>query len=249
MSLGRFVLAPLAILCASTGLVGCPDPNAGMPPATDPANAGSEKGPAQPTNAPPASSPDAAHFSNTADDGLELSGTFEYAGEKSGAYRMDFLQFEEGTPPRLVHTLQLREVGEWKIFVPTNYGALHIVAFIDLTGDGPSPDDPAGTTSEPIVIAADPVTSIIIELLDEADLGSLTPGAQPPTPGEGAPGANQHNAAPEGSPHPDGEQAPPPPPNPEAAGAAPDASADQGEGEETTPPDDENAPQTTPDQP
>lgn len=214
----RAVIGGLTVVLALL-LGGCPDPNptgsygtaegTGSGPATTGEGSG---GPAP--SAPGATRPNDARFKVGKDEGVELSGTFEYTGDKTGQLRLDFLTMEDGQPPRLVHTKELTKKGPWSVRVPKDYGSLYVVAFIDQAGDGPGGDDPAAVT-EAVAIGAEDVTGVTLALSDEPDLGLFTPGGAPnsPPPGEPAPG----EPAP-GEPAPDG----PPPDGPPPDGPAPD---------------------------
>ncbi len=117
---------------------------------------------------------------------VEVSGTVRYDGDADGTVRLDVLTLEEGQPPALAHTVQLDRPGGFELDVPKSYGDIHVVAFIDLAGDGPSPGDPAGAVS--VDVGDEDLSGVEILISDEPDLGDLTPGAGtegPPPPGDG----------------------------------------------------------------
>ena len=206
----------------SLGLLGCPDPNpmgAAEGTTGGPPSAGATSSPAPAASDPGATRPDDARFKVNPGEGVTISGTFTYPGTRKGLMRIDLLQIPEGTPPRLVHTLELKTTGEWKVAAPKGFGDLYLMAFIDQNRDGPSPDDPAAVAK--VTIANDSIPNVSLALSDEPDLGPFAPGATPGAPtAEGeAPAAAQTEGAAPGSPTPTGGPADPPPPAP--SGPAP----------------------------
>ena len=209
-----------ALLCT-----GCPDPNpngayteAGGAASSSASVGGASSAPSPGGAGGSGTRPDDARFKVGEDEGVALEGTFQYEGEASGRMQIDFLTQESGGPPRLVHTLQVDKIGPWKTRAPKNFGELHIVAFIDKEGDGPSSDDPAARSDGPITIAEADVTEVNLILTDDPDLGTFTPG-----------GGGQ----PSGSPPPDG----PPPDGPPPDGPPPDGPPPEGAPQEGSPPD------------
>jgi hypothetical protein len=169
-------------------LGGCPDPTAGSasespgPPATG-APSGPAGGPAAAGGAAqpgPGKRPQAPGFKVEAGQGLKISGTIAYAGEKKGTVRMDFLKVgASGDFPELVHTMDLAAVGPWELEVPKDAGELAIVCYMDADDNGPSDGEPAGRVAGRIKVGQDPVTGLDITLADEPDLGDLKPGPPP----------------------------------------------------------------------
>ncbi|MED5372150.1 MAG: hypothetical protein VX899_14120 [Myxococcota bacterium] len=170
------------------------------------------------------SHPDDSRWSEGLTDGVSVQGTIAYAGElDGGSLRIDILTKKEGGPPHLVSAETLGELGAFSISAPRGFGEVHLVGFIDRSGDGPSSDDPAATAK--VEIGDQDVTGVTLTLSDEPDLGELAPGAPP----EGAPDAppqpedpnaernGAEGPAPEGAPAPDG--APPPDGAPEGTPA------------------------------
>ena len=193
---------------------GCPDPNpvgsyedlSQGGPGTAPAAAANSAG-ADVAEDPGATQPNDARFKVKAGEGVEVSGTFEYAGTIEGMRRLDFRSIPaEGGPPRLVHTLEVRSGGTWSIEAPPDYGKLQIHAFIDKDGDGPTKGDPGYLTDPPLEIGTEAITEVVLALTDDFDPAALAPG--------GAPGAMR---AMQGDPGAGGED----PPTPE--GGDPDA--------------------------
>jgi hypothetical protein len=158
-------------------------------------------------------------------EGVVVSGTISYEGEKTGKIRLDVLTARGNNPHMLAKTLELPAMGDWSLELPKDFGKVNIVGFLDQTGDGPTPDDPAMALPEPLVVGTEAVEGLTLVLSDDPDLGALTPGGPPPAeggnppqPGEGSPadkpieGGPGSPGGPEGA-NPDGlpgESAPPP---------------------------------------
>jgi len=219
-------LIPLALLLLS----GCPDPT--NAPAADLTEPGvGEDGAAGSTGEGDGSG--AMHTVDatvTPGEGVVVSGTISYEGDKTGRIRIDVLTARGNNPHMLAKTLELPALGDWSIELPKDFGTVNVVGFLDQTGDGPTPDDPAMALGAPIEVGAEAIESLALVLSDEPDLGSLTPGGPPPVadgtvapdgqgsspeaPIVGGPGdpGGPGGAAPEGQPGMDGE--PPQEPQP-----------------------------------
>ena len=211
----RRACRPATIILASLLAVACPDPNptgtyTEVGGAGGGSGASSAGGGGAGSAAPNGTRPDDARFNVGDGEGVELAGTFQYEGDASGRMQIDFLTQENGGPPKLVHTLQMDKVGDWSTRVPKNYGTVHIVAFIDKAGDGPSSDDPAAKSDGPVAIAEEDISGLDLILQDDPDLGTCTPGG----------GGGQ----PSGEPPPDG----PPPDGPPPDGPPPDGAPGEG---------------------
>jgi hypothetical protein len=196
------------VFALTTLLIACPDPTAGpgAAPADAPHGGGAPPADAQAAGKPPSGPPDggpgSTGFQVKEGEGVTLSGTFTYSGEKTGAIRLDFLEVAEGAGgPKLAHVATLDAYGEWSLEAPKDFGTVRLMAFIDQNGDGPSQDDPALAWPDPIVIAGVSIPGIDLVLTDEAKLHDLAP--------------NGPNAQPAGPPQPTGEDLP--------TGASPDA--------------------------
>lgn len=195
-------------------LVGCPEsPGPDGPGAGGPAGPGGAGAP--PEGGPGGGSgegrPNDAKFDVKEGEGVTLSGTVSYAGEATGPVRMDFLVQDDGNAPRLVHASSVETMGAWSIVVPKGYGDLFIVGFLDPDADGPSPTDPAASVS--LKVEEEDIGDLELVLVDDPDLGSLTPGT-PPSAGGEAPkdGAPPQDGPPEGAeagPEGEPEDAPP----------------------------------------
>ena len=103
--------------------------------------------------------------------GVAISGTFSYAGTKTGTYKVDFLSRKESGPIELVHSLTIDKPGPFSVEAPKSYGAIYVVAFVDEASDGPTATDPAGMTKEPLQIGEAPIADVTVE----ADLQVAAP--------------------------------------------------------------------------
>ncbi|MFT5584912.1 MAG: hypothetical protein ACI9VR_002500 [Cognaticolwellia sp.] len=160
-----------------------------------------------------AAHPDDARWKVKAGEGISIQGSVSYGGEPpEGAVRIDVLTQAGEAPPHLVSAETLEGMGTFTFQAPKDFGEVHLVAFIDRTGDGPSPDDAAATTK--LDITTVDITGLELVLTDEPDLGDLTPGAPPDengqpgdAPAEGEPGEGQPSGdgpPPDGPPQGDG---------------------------------------------
>ena len=192
-SLSLFVLALLGAL----SLGGCPDPSGQAPqqgpgggPGAEggagggPAGGGPGGGPAGggPGGGGPGGKgnerrPENVKLDVVEGQGVAISGTFSYAGTKTGTYKVDFLSRKENGPIELVHSLTIDKPGPFSVEAPKSYGAIYVVAFVDEASDGPTATDPAGMTKEPLQIGEAPIADVTVEVSDTPDLGEFTPGA------------------------------------------------------------------------
>lgn len=193
-SLSLFVLALLGAL----SMGGCPDPSGQAPqqgPGGGPgAEGGAGGGPAGggpggggpggggPGGGGPGGKgnerrPENVKFDVAEGQGVAISGTFSYAGTKTGIYKVDFLSRKENGPIELVHSLTIEKPGPFSVEAPKSYGAIYVVAFVDEASDGPTATDPAGMTKEPLQIGEVPIADVTVEVSDTPDLGEFTPGA------------------------------------------------------------------------
>lgn len=202
------------------GLVlgGCPEPDdAAVTP--EPAGDGSASGEASGDNnttnngsgePQPFSNPNDARFSVQPDSAVKLSGTFQYDGDVTGSYRIDFQRQEGSAPPMLVHAIELEQPGEFSVDVPKGYGEIQLLGFVDAKSDGPTADDPVGRTREPIIIGEEDITGVVLEVA----LGNNA-NVAPPEPGKGPSGGELSNG---GAPSDGGEGGSPPPDGPPSDG-------------------------------
>lgn len=209
----RFLITFSSVLLLLTA---CPETT---PPAATPDGDATGAAPTGEGGAPPAEGaagpmgkrPEEARFNVAEGEGVAFSGTVSYEGAKKGSIRLDFLTQEGNQPPNLVHAVSLPKLGEFSVDLPKDYGQLHVVAFIDVDGDGPNASDPAALAT--LTVGVEPISGVSLALSDTPDLGALTPGANGAAPGEGAPTGEGGAAAPEG-----GAAAPAAPAAPAAGG-------------------------------
>ena len=155
--------------------------------------------------------------------GVMVSGTVKYEGDKTGTYRMDFLRPPgEGQRPGAVHTMSIEGQGEWSVEVPKDFGELAIVAFVDVNDDGPSPDEPKVVLEKPIEVGSEPITGIEMVVQDDWDLNHKPPNGQRMRPGQGKAGGQPGQQPPPGEHQPGQEGSP-------AQDAAPAQEAMEGE--------------------
>jgi len=162
-------------------LSGCPDPTTAADLGNPGPGGGPAGGPGPDEGGPQGPPPEPGSFNLEADAGIKVSGTLTYSGDEKGSLRIDVLKKEDDLPPQLLHIENPDALGAFSFQAPPNTGSVTLVAFIDVSSDGPSADDPAGLIS--VEIGESPVADLEIALSDEPDLGDLTPGDAPPPPG------------------------------------------------------------------
>ena len=206
------------------------------------AEAGGQGGPPEMGSA---KHPDDARWKVIEGEAVAIEGTVSYRTEATGSVRIDVLTQAGEAPPHLVSAETLDGLGAFSIQAPKDFGEVHLVAFIDTTGDGPSPDDAAATTK--ITIGTEDIAGLELTLEDEPDLGGLTPGSPPgedgkptgpageaPPPGEGSPDGKGPPPEGEGE---DGKGPPPDGKGPPPGGEGPPPQAPPAEPSKTAPPD------------
>jgi hypothetical protein len=162
-------------------LYGCPDPTTAADLGNPGPGGGPAGGPAPGEGAPQGPPPEPGSFDLEEGAGTKVSGQLTYGGSATGTVRIDVLKKEADLPPQLLHIEKPEALGPFSFQAPPNTGNVTLVAFIDVSSDGPSSDDPAGLVS--IDIGETTVADIEISLSDNPDLGELTPGDAPPPPG------------------------------------------------------------------
>ena len=91
-----------------------------------------------------------------------VSGTIDYEGE--GVIDMDLFQEKASAPGGRVLLGKLKKFpGDFEIQVPVEIERLELDAFVDLTGDGPTGDDPRGAVRG-IQVSSGPVSGLTIVL-------------------------------------------------------------------------------------
>ena len=173
-----------AVFLLSFSFTGCPDPSATSAGVEeDPTQNNSEaslanNGPSQQEN-----DPNSAHFDCSVDDCIDVTGNFIYEGSPTGQIRIDVQKYREGAAPSLVHTDELKSLGEFSLKVPKNFGKIVVTGFIDKDGNGPTTDDPQGRVS--LEVKEEPLTDVALEVKDDNPPPATDPTGQ--VPGQNAP--------------------------------------------------------------
>ncbi|MCK6519521.1 hypothetical protein L6R46_31210, partial [Myxococcota bacterium] len=160
----------LITLCSALLLLtACPEttppeatPGGDAPGAGGPGEAGAPPG--EGAAGPMGKRPEEARFTVVEGEGVVFSGTVSYPGDKKGSIRLDFLTQEGNQPPNLVHAVSLPKLGDFSVELPKDYGQLHVVAFIDVDGDGPNASDPAALAT--LTVGVEPITGVALALSD-----------------------------------------------------------------------------------
>lgn len=141
---------------------------------------------------PPPPSPESSPaFVVVPGEGVKVSGTVGYAGTSEGKFHVDFVEPPQpGHYPKLVHSVLVESAGAWELEVPKNYGKVGVMAYLDIAGDGPTPTDPAARVAALLEIGETEISGLVLNCVENADLGELTPGVQagPAPAGTDAPG-------------------------------------------------------------
>ena len=74
---------------------------------------------------------------------VTFAGTIAYSGSASGSIELEVLDNSSGEP-RLMGRQQLKELGSFSIDIKSESSELTLMAYLDLTGDKISDDDPRG---------------------------------------------------------------------------------------------------------
>ena len=99
---------------------------------------------------------------------VTFDGMVEYAGESTGSIELEVLHNAIDQTVNLVAQTTLPELGHFTIEVPSNPQELTIMAYIDLTGDRITDDDPRGYLKVPN--ATEPQGNLVVTILDLAEL-------------------------------------------------------------------------------
>lgn len=219
-----YALIFLLSLCA------CPDPT--ETPAADGAGSNSENPSLSTPNGDFESDPNEARIDCNDTECITVSGTFNVIGDLTGTHRVDVQKLEEGSAPRLVHTIELQSDGKFSFELPKGFGDIVVTGFIDQTGDGPTPDDAQGRINLEVLEVS------ITEVSLDVALGNAPP--PPPQPGtengegstEGTP--TNEEATPPSDPPPEGQPSEQPP-DQQTTPAIDGPPADDGSGTQDSP--------------
>ncbi len=186
-------------------LTGCPESPENLPdgspaPITDGAPGVAPTSPDSPGGSIP--DPSSTQFEET-EKSVQLSGEIQYKGKKEGVVLLQVLTMQANQPPQLLHHQELEGIGPFSLSAPANLGPARLICFLDVDGDGPSPTDPA--IMQKVEVKSTDQTNLTLLLLDEPDLGDMTPGEDHsgktvPTSASPAPAAPAAPAAPEEAP-------------------------------------------------
>ena len=145
---------------------GCSDTNPTPAPNPEPvAEVQNEKIPTEIKTPPaPSQTPDQSTIS--------LTGTVSYSGELVGSIELEVLYNEPGKDVILIKQETLDSLGEFTFAVPDNpldleKGSLSLMAYIDITGDRISDDDPRGYLQ---LSSLEEKKDLLVTILDSKDL-------------------------------------------------------------------------------
>lgn len=126
-------------------------------------------------------------FDVSGDAGVNVSGTVAYTGVQNGEVLLQVITMKpdperslrENRSPDFTyvfmeHSKKLGAPGAFDIKVPKAFGEATLVAFLDVTSNGVSSDDPAGRVD--VTITDNGASDLVLTLSDTPDLGDLTPG-------------------------------------------------------------------------
>lgn len=99
--------------------------------------------------------------------GVTFTGTVSYAGSQTGSIELEILDNSSGTP-RLMGRQTLEELGAFSIDVTSESNELMLMAYLDLTGNQISDDDPRGYLK--ITNATQTAEGLQVVILDLEDL-------------------------------------------------------------------------------
>jgi len=125
-----------------------------------------------------------------ASQGVVVTGSFSAPGARVPAAdtkpRMILVDiFSADTPsPNAAYHLRCNTLGPFELLLPRELGAVHIAAFLDEQGDGPSLDDAAAITAEPLLVGSEPIDGVHLLLQPEAGLDAYLPANATRPPGE-----------------------------------------------------------------
>ena len=126
-------------------------------------------------------------FDVAGDAGVNVTGTITYTGVQNGEVVLQVITMKPD-PERslrenraadfayvfMEHSKKLTAPGPFNILVPKSFGEATLVAFLDVTSNGVSSDDPAGRLD--VTISEGGASGLVLAMSDTPDLGNLTPG-------------------------------------------------------------------------
>ncbi len=162
------LLATLPLLL----VLGCSGPEQGITPPQGPGNApnggdatdgGGGGGPGGP---PAFGRVDPPGFVLSESEGVVLSGRLTYIdeAEPAGTLRLEVMAMLADGESTLLAVQDLEELGDWKMRVPKDLGAIGILAYFDAEMNGPSPGEPLGQVFEPVVVGQEDIAGIDLTL-------------------------------------------------------------------------------------
>jgi hypothetical protein len=103
---------------------------------------------------------------------VHLTGRVDYEGEAAGDLLIDVLTVPGETPPTAVYHLVCGGPGELEAELPRGLGEVMLVAYLDLTQDGPDVSDPAGLLKDgPVTVGTQDLEGLVIEIGSTAITG------------------------------------------------------------------------------
>ncbi|MFT4979059.1 MAG: hypothetical protein ACI8S6_004969 [Myxococcota bacterium] len=101
---------------------------------------------------------------------VRIAGDLSYEGDAAGHVLLDLLSADKD----ILLSVRCAKPGPFEVSVPKGLGATTLVAIIDSDFNGPTRNDAAGRTAEPVDIQAADIDGVTIALAAGADLGDIT---------------------------------------------------------------------------
>jgi len=145
-------------------------------------------------------------------DPVMVKGTFTAEGIDIDAGMMLLEVVPAGSKGETIYHFICGDRSTFEVALPANMGEVALVAFLDVSGDGPVGDDPRGRHPDMLSIESDSIEGVAITLSVGADLGNMAPAfpdeppdsgktpEMPPEPDAGDAPPSDHVAAPDGAP-------------------------------------------------
>ncbi len=106
--------------------------------------------------------------------GVLVKGSTSYGGRAGGALLIDALAPSgEGGAMKGVYHVICNGLGPFELELPPDLGTVQLMAIIDHDNTGPGPGDPVGVTAQPIRVGVEPISGVVIPILDDPPAGSL----------------------------------------------------------------------------